>query len=89
LAVDLRVMGIMGLVVLGWAFWRLPETLHPNYRQSVDIRRLTRTMGEVMSNRDAIGYVLALALVTGLCWAISTPPSSLSRNISARAHASR
>lgn len=59
------VMGIMGLVVLGWAFWRLPETLHPDYRQSVDIPRLTRTMGEVMSNRDAIGYVLALALVTG------------------------
>lgn len=59
------VMGIMGLVVMGWAFWRLPETLHPDYRQSVDIPRLTRTMGEVMSNRDAIGYVLALALVTG------------------------
>jgi DHA1 family bicyclomycin/chloramphenicol resistance-like MFS transporter len=59
------VMGLMGAIVLGWAFLRLPETLHPDYRQSVDIGRLTRTMGEVLSNRGALGYVLGLALVTG------------------------
>jgi DHA1 family bicyclomycin/chloramphenicol resistance-like MFS transporter len=55
----------------------------------VDIRRLTRTMGEVLSNRDAIGYVLALALVTGALLGYINSASSLSRNISARAHASR
>lgn len=59
------VMGLMGALVMGWAWWRLPETLHPDYRQSVDISRLTRTMGEVLTCRAAVGYVISLALITG------------------------
>jgi MFS transporter, DHA1 family, multidrug resistance protein len=59
------VMGLMGVVVMGWAFARLPETLHPDYRQSIDLPRLTRNFGEVMTCRPAVGYIISLALVTG------------------------
>lgn len=59
------VMGLMGMIVSIWAALRLPETLRPEYRQSVNIGRLTHTLGEVMTCRAAIGYVIANALVTG------------------------
>ncbi len=59
------VMGLMGVIVSTWAALRLPETLHPQYRQSIDIGQLTRTTGAVLTNRAAIGYVIANALVTG------------------------
>lgn len=59
------VMGIMSVLVMVWAWLRLPETLHPDFRQSIDPSRLTRTFAQVTTNRAALGYILGLALVTG------------------------
>jgi DHA1 family bicyclomycin/chloramphenicol resistance-like MFS transporter len=58
-------MAVMALVVGVWAYLRLPETLHPDYRQPVEPRRIAKNMWEAASNRAAIGYVMGGALLTG------------------------
>jgi len=58
-------MAVMALVVGIWAYLRLPETLHPDYRQPVEPKRIAKNMWEAASNRSAIGYVLGGALLTG------------------------
>ena len=58
-------MAVMALVVGVWAYLRLPETLHPDYRQPVEPRRIAMNMWEAASNRAAIGYVMGGALLTG------------------------
>ena len=58
-------MAVMALVVGVWAYLRLPETLHPDYRQPVEPKRIAMNMWEAASNRAAIGYVMGGALLTG------------------------
>ncbi len=58
-------MAVMGLVVGGWAWWRLPESLAPENRQDIDPPTILRNMGTALVNRGAIGYVLGSALVFG------------------------
>ena len=58
-------MALMALVVGVWAYLRLPETLHPDYRQPVEPKRIARNMWEAASNRAALGYVMGGALLTG------------------------
>lgn len=57
------VMGLLALMVAIWAWLRLPETLHPEYRQSLAPAKVIRAMGTIVTTRSAIGYVLGLALI--------------------------
>jgi len=59
------VMAVMGVSVGAWAFLRLPETLAPENAQPIRPRAILRNMGEALSNRSAIGYVIGSALVFG------------------------
>lgn len=58
-------MAVMGLAIGAWMFLRLPETLHPDYRQPIAPRTIAGNMWQAASNRSAIGYVLGGALLTG------------------------
>jgi DHA1 family bicyclomycin/chloramphenicol resistance-like MFS transporter len=58
-------LGIMGVVMTVWAWVRLPETLHPEYRQEIRPAVLARNMYVAATSRAASGYVLATALVIG------------------------
>ena len=58
-------MALLGLGMAGWTWLRLPETLHPEYRQTIRPRDIARNMVEAAFNRSAIGYVAGSALVTG------------------------
>jgi DHA1 family bicyclomycin/chloramphenicol resistance-like MFS transporter len=58
-------LGIMGTVMAIWAGVRLPETLHPEFRQEIKPRVLARNMWIAATSRAAIGYVLGTALVIG------------------------
>ena len=60
------VMGIFGLVMAVWAGFRLPETLHPEYRLPLTARRVAGAFRLVVTTRAAFGYALALALSFGL-----------------------
>lgn len=58
-------MAVLALVMAGWTWFRLPETLHPEYRQTIAPRNIARNMASAAMNRAAFGYVVGSALVTG------------------------
>ncbi len=55
---------LAGLAAL-WTWIRLPETLHPENRQRIDVRAIVGNMGVALFNRASIGYVLGAALLMG------------------------
>lgn len=58
-------MAIMGLAMLVWVYFRLPETLHEDDRQEIRIGVIVRNMHRGVSNRGTIGYTLGGAVVFG------------------------
>jgi DHA1 family bicyclomycin/chloramphenicol resistance-like MFS transporter len=58
-------MAGLGAAVAVWAWLRIPETLHPEFRQRIEPIAILRNMGTVLSTRSAIGYVIGLALIQG------------------------
>lgn len=58
-------MAVMAAAVGTWAFLRLPETLHPEYRQQIAPATIARNMAQVATNRAAMGYVVGGALLSG------------------------
>ena len=58
-------LGIMALIMMGWAGIRLPETLHPQFRQEIRPKILARNMLIAATARNSVGYVVGSALVIG------------------------
>lgn len=61
-------MGAGGVIVAVWAYWRLPETLRPEYRQPIHVRTIAGNMARVISTRGSVGYVLASTLMISGIW---------------------
>ncbi len=61
-------MGLVGVLMMGWAWKRLPETLHPEYRQTIRPATIARNMSEAVMTRSSIGYVLGSACMLGVGW---------------------
>lgn len=62
------IFGIMGVLAAGvftWAWVRLPETLHPEFRQPVQLGVITGNMVLALRERTALGYFLGAAFVQG------------------------
>jgi DHA1 family bicyclomycin/chloramphenicol resistance-like MFS transporter len=58
--------GIFGTIVLVWTAIRLPETLHPEDRLPLTVRRAAGAFRTVLTNRRSFGYTLATALIFGV-----------------------
>lgn len=58
-------MAALGAAVAAWAWLRIPETLHPEFRQRIEPGVILRNMATVFSTRSAAGYVVGLALIQG------------------------
>lgn len=60
-------LSLAGVAAIGacWLWLRLPETLHPEYRQKIEVPVIIRNMGAALFNRAAIGYVLGTSLLIG------------------------
>ncbi|MCB2048680.1 MAG: multidrug effflux MFS transporter [Novosphingobium sp.] len=56
-------MALLPALVVLWVWFRLPETLHPDYRQSIELDTIARNMLLTLTLREAMGYVLGGALV--------------------------
>jgi DHA1 family bicyclomycin/chloramphenicol resistance-like MFS transporter len=56
-------MALMAMVMMAWAWRRLPETLHPDYRQPIVPRAIVRNMALSARNRASIGYVVGSSMV--------------------------
>ncbi len=58
-------MALMAVVVGIWTYLRLPETLHPEFRQKIEPLTIGANMWNAATNRDSIGYVIGGSLVLG------------------------
>ncbi|WP_423141597.1 multidrug effflux MFS transporter [Parablastomonas sp. CN1-191] len=56
-------MAVMAAVLFAWAWLRLPETLHPDFRQAIEPGRIARNMVLSARNRASIGYVIGSSMV--------------------------
>lgn len=54
-----------GVLMWVWSFFRLPETLRPEYRRALDAGDIGRAVSEAGSDRLSIGYTLALTAIFG------------------------
>lgn len=54
-----------GVVMLAWSWLRLPETLHPEFRRSLDFREIASAIGATVKEPLSRGYTLALTVTFG------------------------
>jgi DHA1 family bicyclomycin/chloramphenicol resistance-like MFS transporter len=59
------ILAVLGVAVLVWAAFRLPETLHPDDRIPIEPARILKAARVVLGSREALGYCLAQTLVFG------------------------
>ncbi|WP_082504072.1 multidrug effflux MFS transporter [Methylobacterium sp. Leaf111] len=55
---------LAGILVI-WFAWRMPETLHPEYRRPFSLAAVAQAVAITFRNRVAVGYATALGLLTG------------------------
>jgi DHA1 family bicyclomycin/chloramphenicol resistance-like MFS transporter len=60
-------LGLAGLALLAaaWVWTRLPETLHVEDRQHIDLPTIGKNMKTALIRRESIGYVLGSAMLFG------------------------
>ena len=54
-----------GLMILGWFWLRMPETLASDARQPLNLRRILGDYRLVLSDRNSVGYTLGSTAVSG------------------------
>jgi DHA1 family bicyclomycin/chloramphenicol resistance-like MFS transporter len=54
-----------GLIIGLWSFFRLPETLHPEFRRTLRIDELAAAARTVLTERQSLGYTLAQTAIFG------------------------
>jgi DHA1 family bicyclomycin/chloramphenicol resistance-like MFS transporter len=59
------VCGAFASIVGLWALWRLPETLHPEYRLTLNRSHITNAVRLVLGNRTSLCYTLAMTVMFG------------------------
>jgi len=61
-------IAVFGVMVSVWVYLRLPETLHPEFRQRINLRTIGRNMGTTLTTRASIGYVVGSSAILGAMW---------------------
>ncbi|HEV2595359.1 MAG TPA: multidrug effflux MFS transporter [Sphingomicrobium sp.] len=59
------VLAVYGLVMLAWSGFRLPETLHPEYRRSLHLDQIGRAIRTSLTDPLSRGYTVALTVSSG------------------------
>ena len=62
--VFVSMLALAGVLAL-WFGWRMPETLHPEYRRPLSLSAIRDALLLTVRTRVAIGYATALGLLTG------------------------
>jgi MFS transporter, DHA1 family, multidrug resistance protein len=60
-----HVFAAFAAAVLLWVYFRLPETLHPEYRMTLTVGHVARAAGKVVADRASLWYSLSVALMFG------------------------
>lgn len=56
---------LYALIVLAWAYFRLPETLRPENTTPFHLRAIARAARTVIKDRQALGYMIAAMFIVG------------------------
>lgn len=56
------VLAAYALIMLAWSSWRLPETLHPEFRRSLAWRTLAGAVADTLRDPQSRGYTLAMTV---------------------------
>jgi len=56
------VLAAYAVVMLCWSWWRLPETLHPEFRRSLRWKEIAAAAWETVSEPQSRGYTLAMTV---------------------------
>ncbi len=59
------VLATYAAIMWAWSGWRLPETLHPEYRRLLDWGTIGAAVGATLRERLSLGYTLGLMAVFG------------------------
>jgi DHA1 family bicyclomycin/chloramphenicol resistance-like MFS transporter len=59
------VLAAYGLIMLIWSWFRLPETLRPEYRRSLEWREIASAGWQTLREKQSRGYTLALTVTFG------------------------
>lgn len=58
-------LAALGLIIVVWTSWRLPETLHAEDRRAISVASLIASCRLTLTNRFSLGYTIASALTFG------------------------
>jgi MFS transporter, DHA1 family, multidrug resistance protein len=75
------VLGFAGLALLIWATLRLPETLHSEDRLPIQLGRIGRAFREALTNRQSLGYTLAMTAITGALFGFLNSSQSIFEHV--------
>ncbi len=56
---------VFAVIIWAWVWLRLPETLHPEYRLTLDLKHIAHATGVVIGDRASVCYTVAVAMVFG------------------------
>jgi MFS transporter, DHA1 family, multidrug resistance protein len=59
------ILGVIGIIVWGWVYVRMPETLAPENRRKISRAQIWASAKIVVGDRYSLGYGLAIALING------------------------
>jgi DHA1 family bicyclomycin/chloramphenicol resistance-like MFS transporter len=59
------VCGIFAAFVWTWTAWRLPETLHPEYRLTLNLTHIAGAVRLVLGSRTSLCYTLGMSVMFG------------------------
>jgi len=57
------VLAAYALVMLTWSAWRLPETLHPEYRRSLNPSEMLSAVAATVRDPQSRGYTIAVTII--------------------------
>jgi DHA1 family bicyclomycin/chloramphenicol resistance-like MFS transporter len=60
-----RILALLAVLATLWVWFRLPETLHPEDKQSIELPAIARNMRTALLNRASFGYTMGTALLLG------------------------
>jgi DHA1 family bicyclomycin/chloramphenicol resistance-like MFS transporter len=56
------ILAVYAVIMLGWSWFRLPETLHPEFRRSLNLREMRSAFVTTLTERQSLGYTLAMTV---------------------------
>jgi len=75
------VLGIFGMIMLGWTWMRLPETLPESARQPLNLGAAMGAYGQILKSRVTFGYMCVSGVIFGALFSFIASSEQIFREI--------